>query len=225
MVDTKAPGAPATSVTRGLTFDVSGQSFSVPDQSPLVLVLSSGTAIFVPTGGNFTLEQFTQEPVVDTGRDREYEPTASNLSLRLTNGTFAFAERIPVPSSTLTISTPLAELSGQSRSFVLQVGADKLSIAVFEGVVKLTVPSTGFAETLQSGQYVTLQRSALAQSYPLQLANIGVVQQHDLGEWLDMARWAEARVDFARSGDKLHPRLILPVDFTTQISAEEARYQ
>jgi hypothetical protein len=72
---------------------------------------------------------------------------------------------------------------------------------------------------------VTLNRASLAEKYPLKLARISLVQQHQFGDWLDMARWAAARVDFVRVAQNLRPRLITPVEFTQGIPVEEPLFR
>jgi hypothetical protein len=214
-----------TTLARGDAFTATGQVVTVPDAQPLVLVLSNGSALCLPTGGRLTLTEFTQEPVVDTSLDREYEPTPSQMQLTLDQGALAVAMRTPKPTSTLAITTPLAELHCLSRSIVVLAAADEISIAVFDGTVTLTIPSTGFTETLQTGQFATLDRASLALKYPLKLARINLVQQHEFGDWLNMGRWAAERVDFTRVNQSLHPRLVIPVEFTKGISVEEPRFR
>lgn len=214
-----------TTIARGQTFNASGQVVSAPAAQPLVLVLSNGSALCLPDGGQFTLTSFTQEPVADTSTDREYEPSPSQLSLVLDQGALALAMRVPKPTSTLAITTPLAQLRCLSQSLVVMAAPDQVSIAVFQGTVSLTIPANGFTETLQSGQFATLTRASLTQKYPLQLARINLVQNHQFGGWLNMAVWAAARVDFTRAAQGLHPRLVTPAEFTKTISVEEPRFR
>ncbi|MGA2052235.1 MAG: hypothetical protein ABSH19_02870, partial [Opitutales bacterium] len=180
-----SPAGPVTSLARGAAFAAVGQIVTVPDAHPLVLVLSNGSALCLPDGGQITLKSFTQEPVVDTSTDRDYEPTPSQLKLSLAQGSLALAMRTPKPTSTLDIATTFAQLSCLSRSLVVIATPDQVSIAVFDGTVDLTIPSTGFTETLQAGQFATLDRASLTQKYPLKLDAINLVQQQQYGAWLD----------------------------------------
>jgi len=221
---TAQSAANTTILARGQTFTASGQVITAPPAQPLVLVLSNGSALCLPDGGHLTLTSFTQEAVADTSNDRDYEPSPSQTNLVLDQGALALAMRVPRPTSTLAITTPLAQLSCLSQSLVVIAAPDEVSIAVFDGTVNLTVPSTGFTETLQTGQFATLTRASLSQKYPLQLAAISLVQNHQFGSWVEMARWAAARVDFIRGAKGLHPRLVTPVEFTKGISVEEPRF-
>jgi len=216
--------AGATTLARGQTFTASGQVITAPPAQPLVLVLSNGSALCLPDGGRLTVASFTQEAIADTSNDREYEPSPSQMNLVLDQGALALAMRVPRPTSTLAITTPLAQLSCLSQSVVVIAAPDQVSIAVFDGTVNLTVPTTGFTETLQTGQFATLTRSSLSQKYPLQLSAISLVQNHQFGSWLNMATWAAARVDFIRGAQGLHPRLVTPAEFTKGISVEEPRF-
>jgi hypothetical protein len=219
-----ASGAANTTVARGDTFSAAGQVVTAPAASPLVIVLSNGSALCLPEGGRLTFTEFLQEAVADTSTDREYEPSPSSLKLTLDQGTLAIACRVFKPTSTLDIATPLAQLHCLSQSLVVIATPDQLSIAVIDGTVSLAIASTGFRETLQTGQFATLDRATLAQKYPLKLGSISLVQRHDFGNWIGMARWAAARVDFVRAAQTLRPRLVTPVQFTQGIPVEEPRY-
>jgi hypothetical protein len=225
VTEQSTPAGAAVPISPGDSFPAIGQLVTVPDAQPLVLILSNGSALCIPGGGRLTLESFTQEPVADTSIDTDYEPTTSQIKLALAQGSLALAMRTPKPTSTLAIATPLAQLSCLSRSLVVIATPDEVSIAVFDGTVGLAIPSTGFTETLQTGQFVTLDRASLTLKYPLKLDAISLVQQQEYGAWLDMARWAAARVVFTRVAQTLHPHLVIPVEFTQGISVEEPRFR
>jgi hypothetical protein len=217
--------APTQALAQADTFFVTGQQISVPLKSPLVLVLSNGAALALPEGGQLKLEEFAQEPVTDTAKQREEEPTRSNIRLNLATGALVLAGRTPVPTSNFTITTLLAQLRCLAKSVVVVADANALTVTVFDGTVSLSIPGTGFSETLQTGQTATLARSALAEKYPLKLSRITATQEHDFGAWLELAQWAAMRVDFSRAGDKLHPRQVVPETFTQQMSMDEPRYR
>ncbi len=212
-------------VTQAAMFAATGQQLSVPLKNPLVLVLSNGAALALPEGGQLKLEEFTQEPVNDTAKVREEEPTRSTIRLNLAAGALVLAGRTPVPTSNLTITTPLAQLRCLAKSVVIVADANALTVTVFDGTVNLSVAGTGFSETLQTGQTATLARAALGEKYPLKLSRITATQEHDFGVWLDLARWAGARVDFARADNQLRPRQVAPETFTQQMSMDDPRYR
>ena len=207
------------------TLAATAQWLQAPQNQPLVLVLSNGSALCLPEGGKLRLEEFVQEPVKDTSTRRLEEPTRSTLRLNLESGALAFAGRTPVPTSTFAVTTPLAQLNCLASSLVVVADANALTVTVFSGVVKLSIASTSFTETLQTGQTATLAREDAAKAFPLKLMRITAGQEHEFGAWLEVARWAEARVDFVRTDGPLRAQQVVPQPFTQKISVDEPRYR
>ena len=221
-----ATGAAARPLLRGESFAATGQALTVPSGQALALVLSNGAAAYMPDGGRLTVGEFTQEPVTDQKKDPTYEPSRSNLSLKLDAGTLVVTSRIPVPTSTFTLTTPLAQFKFHSSSeLIVQVKADSVIVTLDQGTADLLVPETGFTETLQKGQTATLTRETLHQPYPLKLDRTTTVQGSQFGQWVALARWATDRVDFNFDGKQWHPSLVVPFDFTQQTSADDPRFR
>jgi hypothetical protein len=220
-----AAGAKVRPLASGENFFASGQIVNAPKGLALMFVLSNGDGLYLPDGGRLTLDEFTQDPVFDTSRDVAYEPSRSTLRLALAQGVVAVSGRQPVPTSSFTLSTSLAQLAFHSRSFVVRADADSVAITLFDGTVDVTVPETGFHDTVLSGQTATLTRSNLHAAYPLQLASITTDEQDRLGAWLAAANTAEIRVTFSSQGKKLVPAQMLPQSFTQQISVDDPRFR
>jgi len=219
------PGAKARSLARGETFSANGQIVYVPAGLALLFVLSNNDAIYLPAGGRLTLDEFTQDPISDTNSDLEYEPSRSNLRLTLAQGTLAVSGRKPVPTSAFTLTTPLAQFSFHSQSFVVHADGDGVAVTLLDGTVDVTVPETGFHDTLLAGQTATLTRQSLHAPYPLKLATISTDDQDHFNRWLAIANIAEIRVTFSGTGQDLVATQLVPQSFTQQISADDPRYR
>ncbi len=218
------PGAKTRALTRGENFTASGQLVTVPADLALALILSNGDVLYLPVGGRMILDEFTQDPVYLTDRDRDYEPSRSTVRLNLAQGTLAMAGRKPVPTSDLIVTTPLAQLTFHSQSLVVQVEADKLTITLFDGTVDVSIPATGFHDTLLGGQTATLARQDLQSAYPLKASVITEDNNSRLNGWLTAERTAESRVTFIGNGKKFTVYQRIPFTFTQQMSADDPRY-
>ncbi len=218
--------AKAQALKPGETLAATGQLLDMHDNSPVALILSNGDSLYLPMGGRLTLEGFTQDPISDTSRNgREYEPSRSALRLNLAQGTLALSGRKPVATSTLTLTTPLARFDCQSPSFIVKVEADSVTFILIEGTAEVTIPETGFHDTLQAGQAATLTRQNLKASYPITLANISTADNQKFAGWLTAARMTERRVTFTGTPGKLTPHTQIPQDFTQQTSVDEPRFR
>ncbi len=219
------PGAKARPLVRGENFSASGQGVNAPTGLALMFVLSNGDALFLPGGGRVTLDEFTQDPILDTSRDSAYEPSRSSLRLTLAQGTLAVSGRQPVPTSNFTLTTPLAQLSFHSPSFVVHADKDSLALTLFDGTVDVTVPETGFHDTVLAGQTATLTRQNLHAPYPLQLTTITTDDHDHFGAWLATATSVGLRFTFTSVGPNLVAAQRVPQSFTEQISADDPRYR
>lgn len=219
------PGAKARPLARGENFSASGQIVNAPTGLALMFVLSNGDALFLPAGGRVTLDEFTQDPVFDTSGDNTYEPSRSSLRLALAQGTLAVAGRQPVPTSNFALTTPLAQLSFHSPSFVVHADKDSLMITLFDGTVDVTIPETGFHDTVLAGQTATLTRQNLHAPYPLQLATITTDDHDRFSGWLATANSVGMRFNFSSVGRNLVVTQRVPQSFTEQISADDPRYR
>ena len=219
-----SPGAKTRPLTRGENFPASGQLLTVPADEALALILSNGDALYLPAGGRMTLDEFTQDPIFLTDHDRDYEPSRSTLRLNLALGTLAVSGRKPVPTSSLTLVTPLAQLTFHSQSLVVQVEANKLTVTLFDGTVDVKVPETGFHDTILGGQTSTLARPDLHATYPLKTSAITAENNDRLNGWLTAARTVENRLTFIGSGKNSTVYQRVPFSFPQQMSADDPRY-
>lgn len=205
------------------TFSANGQVLDVPANLTATFILSNGDALHLPVGGRLTFEEFTQGPVADTNRDRDYEPSSSTLRLNLAQGTLVVSGRKPVPTSKLIITTPLANFTCQSPSFVIRVEGESVTLTLFDGTAEVNVPETGFHETLQAGQTATLTKQNLHANYPLKLSGISTADNTQFSAWLATARATERRLIFTGTPGKLTPRQQIPMEFTQQGSVDDPR--
>jgi len=208
----------------GTIFAAEGQTVSAPPGLAVALVLSNGHALYLPNGGRLTLEEFTQEAVTNTGQNREYEPTRSNLHLNLAEGTLVISGRNPEPTSTFILTTPLAQISSQARSMVVQATADSVTITVMDGIAEITTQEIALHDTVQAGQTATISRKNLHDAYPLKLIATGTDASEHLGVLLDSARRIESYTTFTGPHQHFQVTLDIPVDHTLQVSADDPRF-
>lgn len=210
----------------GETLTAGGQLLDMQDKSPAALILSNGDSLYFPLGGRVTFDEFTQAPIADTSHNgREYEPSRSTVRLNMTQGTLAASGRKPVPTSTLALTTPLAQFNCLSPSFVALVETDSVTFILLEGTAAVTIPETGFHDTIQTGQSVTLTRQNLHANYPLKLANISTADNQKYAGWLASARTAEQRVTFTGAPGRLQPHTVIPQGFTQQSAVDDPRFR
>jgi len=219
------PGAKVRPLTPGENILAQGQIVNAPNGLAVMFVLSNSDALYLPAGGRLTLEEFTQDPFFDTSRDRAYEPSRSTVRLNLAQGALAVSGRQPVPTSAFVLTTPLAKFSFHSQSFVVRVEGDSVALTLFDGTVDITVPETGFHDTLLEGQTATLTRQNLHAPYPLQLATITTVDHDRYDGWLAAANTTSIRYTFSSEGKNLVAAQLLPQSFTQQISVDDPRFR
>jgi hypothetical protein len=218
-------GAKVRALTPNENILANGQTVNAPNGLALLFVLSNGDALYLPTGGRLTLDEFTQDPFFDTGRDRAYEPSRSTVRLTLAQGTLAVSGRQPVPTSAFVLTTPLAKFSFHSQSFVVRVEGDSVALSLFDGTVEVTMPETGFHDTLLEGQTATITRQNLHAPYPLQLATITTAEHDHYDGWLATANLISIRYTFSNEGKNLVATQLLPQSFTQQISVDDPRFR
>jgi hypothetical protein len=216
--------AKAQALKPGQTIAASGQLVDMQENAPVELVLSNGDSFYFPLGGRLTLDEFTQDPITDSSHnDRDYEPSRSSVRLNFSQGTLVASNRKPVPTSTLTLTTPLARFECLSPSFVVLAGADSVTFVLLEGTAEVNIPETGFHDTLQAGQSATLTKAGLKANYPLKLANITTADNQKYAAWLAAARMAERRVTFTGPAGHLLPHTQIAMEFTQQMSVDDPR--
>jgi len=219
--DAKEPRA----FQRGDTFSATGQTLLSDKGEPIALVFSNGDSLYLPNGGRLIFNEFTQAAVTDTSVHREYEPSHSMVRLTLTQGTLALAARKMDPTSTFTLIAGQLQVQSISQSLVVSVIGDTVTITLFDGTAVVTVPETGFHDTLQAGITATFSPKNLHDSYPLQLTPTTTAQSDLFGGWVSDARRTESKVYFFGPPHNLEVRQILPVDFTQKMSIDDPRYR
>ena len=208
----------------GTVFGADGQVLNAPAGLAAALVLSNGNALYLPNGGRLALEEFTQEPITDTDRDRSFEPSRSNLRLNLTQGLLVISGRNPVPTSTFTLTTPLAQINCHAKSLVVQVDANSVTITMLDGVAEVTTPGNQAHDTVQAGQTATISRQTLHDAYPLKLATITTDAKEHFGVFMASAHRIESYTTFTGTRQHFQVALRIPVDYTMQISADDPRF-
>jgi ferric-dicitrate binding protein FerR (iron transport regulator) len=224
-ITANATATAARPLARGETLTATGQVLNTPVGQPLLLVLSNGSTAYLPSGSQLTLEEFTQEPVDSTIKDRDYEPSRSTLRLNLAQGQLVFAGRQADPTSIITITTPFAQFRCHSQSLVVEVTGDSVTITLFEGYAEVLIPDIKYHDTVQGGQTATLTRKTLHDPIPLKPTLISDQQNTRLGNLLASARWAELRVGFVRKDGVLRPQIVVPKDFNLQTSVDDPRFR
>ncbi|HVU38979.1 MAG TPA: hypothetical protein VHC95_11645 [Opitutales bacterium] len=222
---TTAAGTPPQPLQAGETLSAAGQVLNMPGNAVVALVFSNGDALYLPHGGRLTLDEFTQGPVADTSRDRAYEPSRSTVHLTLAQGTLALTGRKPVATSDLALTTPLAKFTCHSQTFITRVDTDTVTLTLIDGTADVTIPETGFHDTVQAGQTITLSRQDLHASYPLKLAGITTAESDKFNGWLAAARLEESRVTFSGTPGKLKASVRISQDFTLQSSVDDPRFR
>ncbi|HTB63187.1 MAG TPA: hypothetical protein VK737_06325 [Opitutales bacterium] len=222
---TTEKGAAPRALTRSETFTASGQTVNAPNGLTLMLVLSNGKALFMPQGGRITLDDFLQDPVFFTDRDRSYEPSKSNLRLTLTLGTLVVSGRKPEPTSTFTLTTALAQFSFHAQSFVVHADADTVAVTLMDGTADITIPETGFRDTLLPGQTATLTRPNLHNPYPIKLGPILTADQQHFTDWLALATLTESQISFSLQNKKWAATQRIVQSFTQQTSPDDPRFR
>jgi hypothetical protein len=217
------PGQPSALKPK-IIFNATGQVVEAPNGLAMAMVLSNGNALYLPNGGRLTFDEFTQEPVTNTGRDRDYEPTRSNLRLNLAEGLLVISGRNPVPTSTFTLTTPLVQINCHSQSLVVEADADGVTITVLDGTAEVAMPGTAVHETVQSGQTATISRHNLHDAYPLKLTSTTTDASEHLAVFMASAHRIESETTFIGTRQHFQVSLSIPLDHTLQISADDPRF-
>jgi hypothetical protein len=216
-------GAQSRPLARSENLAADGQTVNAPNGLALMLVLSNGKAVFMPQGGRVTLDEFSQDPVFFTDRDRGYEPSKSNLRLTLTQGTLVVSGRKPEPTSTFTLATALAQFSFHAQSFVVHADGDNVAVTLMDGTADITIPATGFRDTLLPGQTATLTRQNLREAYPIKLGPILTADQQHFTDWLALATQTESEITFSEQNKKWVATQRILQSFTQQTSPDDPR--
>jgi hypothetical protein len=217
-------GAQASALRPGSIFAAGGQILNAPTGVAAALVLSNGNALYLPNGGRLTLQEFTQEPLTNTGDNRDYEPTRSNLRLSLDQGTLVISGRTPVPTSTFTLTTPLAQINCHAQALVVKVDVDSVIVTVLDGIAEITTPGTQLHETVQSGQTATISRQTLHEDYPLKFTPTTTDTHDRYSVLVDSARRVESYTTFTGTHQHFQVTLRVPVSYTMAISADDPRF-
>ena len=190
--------------------DPEGARFLGTNDAALALYFSNGLGLSAKGVFAFSVETYRQTPFAPSYQDREFEPSRSELSLQLDNGVFGIWRTSPRATSDLLIKTSLAELRVESSACALWVSDDTLAICLKNGIAYLTIPETGFSETVQTGQYVVLKKSAFSKPFPLEVSQATIVEKTKLDALIELARWPYERIYFSKNkaGDVV-PRVLL----------------
>jgi hypothetical protein len=217
-------GGEGSGLMRGTVFAAHGQTLNAPAGLAVALVLSNGNALYLPNGGRLTFQEFTQEPVTDTGHDRSYEPTRSNLRLNLDQGTLVISGRTPVPTSTFTLTTPLAQINCHAQALAVKVDADSVTVTVLDGIAEITAQGSQTHDAVQAGQTVTISRQTLHDAYPLKFTTTTTDANDRYSVLVNSARRIESYTTFTGPPQHLQVALRIPTDTTMAISADDPRF-
>lgn len=189
----------------------------------IALVFSNGTAMWAKGPGNFTIQEFAQQPFQGNSRQNAYEPTHSALSIDLGRGTFSFAERQLSALSSLRLNFGEGHVldAQETAAFVLQIGvgshANEDRVSVLNGRALLNYGSqAGSAVLIGSGQYLQLERNATGNARGLRLPAQLTTEQSERDQRLaHHAQTANDRIWFIREpgSASAQAQIVVPVNF------------
>lgn len=154
----------STPLRRGDTF-TDGYSVRTDEQSSALLIFSNGSSVSVRPNSTFDIEEFTQAPY-DAGKGSfaqlQADPSASNTSLRLHDGTLVGEVKTLSSASRYEIHTPNGSAGIRGTKWVASVSKDENGnpITVFTnltGTVTFSIPAQpDLDQPIVSGESVTL---------------------------------------------------------------------
>lgn len=191
------------------------------------LSLSNGLGLLAGPNSRITIERYRQRPFAAAEASRRFEPSRSELSLRLESGSLALAADRLSPVSEVVIDLPQGAVEVRTALAHLSVEESRARMASVEGSLIFVFPVTGKREFIGLGQGIEVSASTLETGQPdarFTKPSFSPEMRH----LIDGARHASRRVIYTVSGSEPaipEPHLVVPTDALRLPSPRPYRYQ
>lgn len=168
-----------------------GMILKTDKKSEVFLVLSNGVALALTENTHVEIEQFKQIPFGSQSSSFEYEPTISNLHIRIVEGTIGLSCDHISPLSSLKIEMQSGHLRVHSTTSVIAATSMGMNISAYEGTLTFYYPNDTEREFIAQPQSVRISEQSAARGI--------VTEESTVDEKEIKARNLADAVKFARS--------------------------
>ncbi len=123
------------------------------------MVFSNGAGVFVDQDTRLEVRRFVQEPFAPNRTDIEVEPSISQTQTHLARGTVGMCTSRMVAGSSMTYSTPHAEIALRGNKAVIQTNENETKISLVEGDVTVRAgDGDSGGQIIRAGQQAIIRR-------------------------------------------------------------------
>ncbi len=205
---------------------LTGTTLQTGTDSTLFLVLSNGVAISLGSDTELSIERYTQKPFSSKKESQQYEPSESQLQIRLSKGSLCCAFEHLSPVSEARVATPHGELRIHNGNSILVVDTIQTEINMFSGTATFYYPNGNGRAFISDSQSILIDSNSGSLEKPASTAAIETLDEiwHHMADATDYAR---TRILFkgSESGETGSPVFVLPSDFHEQSSARPYHFK
>lgn len=186
-------GETIDSLTKKSVYTAQGTVIETKQDATNAMVFSNGTGIYFSPETRLEVRKFVQEPFTPNRRDMEVEPSISNTQSFMPRGSVGICTSKMVAGSSMSYSTPTANVRIRGRKVVIESTADGTTVSSLEGEVTVQA-----GELDAGGQSIGAGQQAFipASGGPIQIQNIDPVDMPALDDKVTMACMARKTVYF-----------------------------
>lgn len=204
-VDWSRPEAGSVHPKLNDTTRIQGRSLRTGKGAHLFLALSNGLAIGIGENSELDVDVYQQTPFSERRESLDYEPSVSQLSLRLKHGVLAVATNRLSPLSQARIALPSGQVRIHSGVALFSAGDTGMHLTALEGTLTYYYPEGAHREFLAAPQSIRLTEQSARQN---RIAATPTIEDMP-DEWKHLAqatRHASRRVFFQAAEEGAAPR-------------------
>jgi hypothetical protein len=194
-----------------------GLNLKTGADAEVFLVLSNGVALALTENTEVSIDTFQQIPFGPDSSSFEYEPTVSNLHIRVIEGTIGLSCEHISPLSTLKIEMHSGHLRVHSTTSVITVSERGMDVSAYEGTLTFYYPNGNEREFIAQPQSVRISEQSAARGI---VTEQGTVDEKEIQarQLADAVKFSRSRV-FYRSvfgNPEPQPRLLVSDEYLEQ---------
>lgn len=187
-----------------------GMTLKTKAKAEVFLVLSNGVALALTENTQVEIKAFKQAPFGPQSSSFEYEPTISNLNIRVIEGTIGLSCDHISPLSNLKIEMQSGHLRVHSTTSVIAASSIGMNISAYEGTLTFYYPNGTEREFIAQPQSVRISEQSAARGI---VTEQGTVDEKEIKarELADAVKFARSRVMYRNVPGKSEPQALLLV--------------
>ncbi len=193
---------------------VSAEGLEIVCKKNQYVSLKFSNSIVMACSGNseMSVEEFRQEIPENFDNDGDRENSASTLVLSVKKGTFEFVCRELRAASRFIIKTRAGDFDVRAKMCEIKDNDSSITFRLLDGMAHFK-STNGKSDFLRSKQKATVRNEAIKSNFPLEIEQMGIIEENELFAKLSACRQIKSSIVFYRQNSQILAKRIIFREF------------